>query len=83
MLTLWADPNPVPSSGASSQTFVRSSSTVVIAIPTTTTTVTMAGATITVAPGGTPVGGIVPPDITQPGAIVPTWSESDSSVLYF
>ncbi|KAJ8516881.1 hypothetical protein ONZ45_g5860 [Pleurotus djamor] len=68
------NPNPVPSSGATSQTFVRSETTVVIAIPTVTVTVTVAGATITIAPGGTPVNGMVPIDVTQPGAITPTFN---------
>lgn len=71
---VYADPNPVPSAGAVSQTFVRSETTTVIAIPTVTVTITIAGATITVAPGGTPVGGMVPTDVTQPDAVLPTFS---------
>ncbi len=83
LLIVSSDPNPVPSPGATSQTFVRSSTTVIIAIPTVTVTVTVAGATITVAPGGTPVGGTVPTDVTQPGAVTPTWSKSTLLVIIY
>ncbi|KAG9220272.1 hypothetical protein CCMSSC00406_0006337 [Pleurotus cornucopiae] len=68
------NPNPVPSPGAVSQTFVRSATTTVIVIPTVTVTITVAGATITVAPGGTPVGGMLPTDVTQPDAVFPTFN---------
>ncbi|KAJ7500677.1 hypothetical protein B0H11DRAFT_786776 [Mycena galericulata] len=69
---IW-NPNAAPPSGAVSETFVSASTTVVIAVPTTTTTVIVAGVTITLAPGGTPVNGPVPSGISQPGAVTPTW----------
>ncbi|KAJ7734350.1 hypothetical protein DFH07DRAFT_928493 [Mycena maculata] len=68
------NPNPAPPSGAASETFVSASSTLVIAIPTTTTTVVIVGASITLAPGGTPVNGPVPSGVSQPGATTPTWN---------
>ncbi|KAJ6553056.1 hypothetical protein B0H19DRAFT_1263474 [Mycena capillaripes] len=54
------NPNPAPPPGAVSETFVKASTTVIIAVPTTTTVITVANATITVAPGGTPINGPVP-----------------------
>lgn len=74
-LIIFADPNPYPPATAISETFVKSSTTLVIAIPTVTTTVTLANAVLTLGPGGTPIGAPVPPDIFQPGAITPTWSK--------
>ncbi|KAJ6582491.1 hypothetical protein DFH09DRAFT_912350, partial [Mycena vulgaris] len=70
------DPNPAPPPGAASETFVKSNTTVVIAVPTITTTVIVAGATITLAPGGTPVNDLVPPGVSQPGAVTPTWNNN-------
>ncbi|KAF9491466.1 hypothetical protein BDN71DRAFT_1510382 [Pleurotus eryngii] len=68
------NPNLVPSPGAVLQTFVRLATTTVIVIPTVTVTITIVGATITVAPGGTPVGGMVPTDVTQPDAVFLTFN---------
>ncbi|KAF7343140.1 Chitin synthase [Mycena venus] len=68
------NPNPVPPSGAVSETFVKSTTTIVIAIPQTTTTVIIAGASITLAPGGTPVNGPLPSDVSISGAVTPTWN---------
>ncbi|KAJ7636564.1 hypothetical protein FB45DRAFT_1138288 [Roridomyces roridus] len=68
------NPNPAPSPGASSQTFVKGTSTKVIAVPTTTTSVVLSGTTITLAPGGTPINGPVPSGISQPGAVTPSWN---------
>ncbi|KAJ7618103.1 hypothetical protein DFH06DRAFT_1144937 [Mycena polygramma] len=47
---LHPDPNPAPPSGAVSETFVKASTTVILAIPTTTTTVVVDDITITLAP---------------------------------
>ncbi|KAF7344668.1 hypothetical protein MVEN_01627000 [Mycena venus] len=74
LTTVHWNPNPAPSSGASSETFVKSNKTVVIAVPKKSTTVVIAGATLTLAPGGTPVNGPVPPGVSQPGAVTPTWN---------
>ncbi|KAJ6552882.1 hypothetical protein B0H19DRAFT_1236093 [Mycena capillaripes] len=68
------NPNPVPPPGAVSETFVGSGTTVIIAIPTTTTSIVVARATITLAPGGTPINAPVPTSISQPGALTPTWN---------
>ncbi|KAJ7310018.1 hypothetical protein DFH08DRAFT_1049527 [Mycena albidolilacea] len=68
------NPNPAPSSGAVSETFVKSTTTVIIAIPTITTTVIVAGTVITLAPGGTPINGPLPSGVSLPGAITPTWN---------
>ncbi|KAK7059959.1 chitin synthase [Favolaschia claudopus] len=69
-----ADPNPIPSSGAVSETFANSETNVIIAIPSTTTVIIFASARITLAPGGTPVNGPLPSDVSMPGAITPTWN---------
>ncbi|KAJ7354049.1 hypothetical protein DFH08DRAFT_984259, partial [Mycena albidolilacea] len=68
------DPNPAPSSGAVSETFVSAGTTVIVAVPAITTTVVVVGVTITLAPGGTPVNAPVPSGISMPGAVTPTWS---------
>ncbi|KAJ7624380.1 hypothetical protein FB45DRAFT_82299 [Roridomyces roridus] len=68
------NPNPVPPSGAKSETFVSGTITKIIAIPTASTTVVIVNATITLAPGGTPVNGVISPGITLPGAVTPTWN---------
>ncbi|KAJ7881191.1 hypothetical protein B0H13DRAFT_2667684 [Mycena leptocephala] len=68
------NPNPAPPSGAVSETFVKSTTTVIIVIPTITTTVIVAGASITLAPGGTPINGPLPSDVFIPGAVTPTWN---------
>lgn len=77
-IDVFEDPNPAPTSGAVSQTFVSSASTLVIQVPTSTTTVTVGAATIVIAPGGTPVGGPVPSGVTQPGAVAPVWGTFSS-----
>ncbi|KAJ7789024.1 hypothetical protein B0H14DRAFT_3503488 [Mycena olivaceomarginata] len=59
---------PRSPSGAVSETFVQSSTTIIIAIPTTTTTVVIGGASITLAPGGTPINGPLPSGVSLPGA---------------
>ncbi|KAJ7459280.1 hypothetical protein FB451DRAFT_1506423, partial [Mycena latifolia] len=68
------NPNPYPPATAPSETFIKSGSTFVIPMPTASTTVVFNAATVTLAPGGTPVGGALPPDVTIPGATTPTWS---------
>ncbi|KAK6995938.1 chitin synthase, partial [Favolaschia claudopus] len=68
------NPNPAPTSGAVSETFVKSTTTVVIAIPTATTSVVVGGTSITLAPGGTPINSPLPPGISIPGATTPTWN---------
>ncbi|KAK6995928.1 chitin synthase [Favolaschia claudopus] len=68
------NPNPAPTSGAVSETFVTSTITVIIAIPTATTSVVVGGISITLAPGGTPINNPLPPGITIPGATTPTWN---------
>ncbi|KAK7043326.1 chitin synthase [Favolaschia claudopus] len=68
------NPNPAPTSGAVSETFVKSPTTVIIAIPTATTSVVVGGTSITLAPGGTPINSPLPPGISIPGATTPTWN---------
>lgn len=70
----YSDPNPYPPPTAKSETFARSGTTTVIPIPTKTTTLIIAGATITLQSGGTPVHGLLPTDVTEIGGITPTWS---------
>ncbi|KAJ7176300.1 hypothetical protein C8R43DRAFT_1118818 [Mycena crocata] len=66
------NPNPFPPTTATSETFVRSSSTVIVPVPSATTTISIAGTPITLAPGGTPVVSALPKDISIVGAITPT-----------
>ncbi|KAK7013723.1 chitin synthase, partial [Favolaschia claudopus] len=68
------NPNPAPTSGAVSETFVKSPTTVIIAIPTATTSVVVGGTSIKLAPGGTPINSPLPPDISIPGATTPIWN---------
>ncbi|KAJ7059263.1 pectate lyase superfamily protein-domain-containing protein [Mycena amicta] len=68
------NPNPFPSPGAKSETFVCSGTTTSFAIPTATTTVSAGGATITLNSGGTPVGGPLATQCSEVGGIFPTWS---------
>ncbi|KAK7013688.1 chitin synthase [Favolaschia claudopus] len=68
------NPNPAPTSGAVSETFVKSTTTVIIAIPTATTSVVIGGTSITLAPGGTPINSPLPPGISIHGATIPTWN---------
>ncbi|KAF5382647.1 hypothetical protein D9615_002709 [Tricholomella constricta] len=68
------NPNPYPSPAAVSETFIRSDTTIIIAIPTTTTSITLGPDVITLNSGGTPVNSPVPTDVTQPNAITPIWT---------
>ncbi|KAJ7053167.1 pectate lyase superfamily protein-domain-containing protein [Mycena amicta] len=68
------NPNPFPSPGAVSETFVCSGTTTSFPIPTATTTVSAGGATITLNSGGTPVGGPLATQCSEVGGIFPTWS---------
>jgi hypothetical protein len=75
MITLFIpDPNPHPSSGAESETFVDRNHTTVIPIPTASQILTLPDATVTLQAGGTPVGGPLPNGVEMPGAVTPTWS---------
>ncbi|KAJ7061667.1 hypothetical protein C8F01DRAFT_987065, partial [Mycena amicta] len=67
------NPNPFPSPGAVSETFVCSGTTTSFPIPTATTTVSAGGATITLNSGGTPVGGPLATQCSEVGGIFPTW----------
>ncbi|KAJ6469223.1 hypothetical protein DFH09DRAFT_1381008 [Mycena vulgaris] len=68
------NPNPFPSPGAKTETFVCSGTTTSFPIPTATTTVSAGGATITLNSGGTPVGGPLATQCSEVGGIFPTWS---------
>ncbi|KAJ7616055.1 hypothetical protein FB45DRAFT_1008226 [Roridomyces roridus] len=68
------NPNPTLPPNAVSEAFVHAGSTKVIAIPKATTTVVVAGANITLAPGGLVVNGLLPSGVTMPGAVNPTWN---------
>ncbi|KAK7013733.1 chitin synthase [Favolaschia claudopus] len=68
------NPNPAPTSGAISETFVKSTTTVIIAIPKATTTVVVAGTTLTLAPGGTPINVPLPSGVSILSATTPTWN---------
>ncbi|KAJ7821382.1 hypothetical protein B0H14DRAFT_2831454 [Mycena olivaceomarginata] len=68
------NPNPYPSPGAASETFIGAISSVVVPIPTTTVFVTVGGAIITLNSGGTPVNALIPSTISEPNAITPTWT---------
>ncbi|KAK7043324.1 chitin synthase [Favolaschia claudopus] len=68
------DPNPAPTSGAISETFVKFTTTVIIAIPRATTTVVVAGTTLTLAPGGTPINAPLPSGVSILSATTPTWN---------
>ncbi|KAF8631388.1 hypothetical protein AX15_002419 [Amanita polypyramis BW_CC] len=55
-------------------TVTKTGTTVIVPVPTMTTTITVEGFPITLNSGGTPVNGPVPPFITQPDAVTPTWT---------
>lgn len=69
------DPNPHPSPGAASETFVCSGTTTSLAIPQATTTISVGGATIILNSGGTPVNGPLASQCTEVGGIIPLWSK--------
>ncbi|KAJ6454373.1 hypothetical protein C8R45DRAFT_846482 [Mycena sanguinolenta] len=69
------NPNPFPSPGAASETFVCSGTTTSFAIPRATTTISAGGATITLNSGGTPVNGPLATQCSEVGGIFPTWSQ--------
>ncbi|CAK5284108.1 unnamed protein product [Mycena citricolor] len=60
--------------GTSLALVTKTPTTVAVAVPTATSTVTVEGVAIVLGPGGQPVEEPVPQDISQPGAIVPTFS---------
>ncbi|KAJ6459998.1 hypothetical protein C8R45DRAFT_842971 [Mycena sanguinolenta] len=68
------NPNPVPPSGAVSETFVCSGTTTSFPLPTDTTTISAGGATITLDRGGIPIFELLDPGCSEVGGIVPTWS---------
>ncbi|KAJ6603479.1 hypothetical protein DFH09DRAFT_899101 [Mycena vulgaris] len=69
------NPNPHPSPGAASETFVCSGTTTSLAIPQATTTISVGAATITLNSGGTPVNGPLASQCTEVGGIIPLWSQ--------
>ncbi|KAF7372867.1 Glucan 1,3-beta-glucosidase [Mycena sanguinolenta] len=82
------NPNPVPPSGAVSETFVCSGTTTSFPLPTGTTTISAGGATITLDKGGIPILELLDPGCSEVGGIVPTWSQdiippSGASIITF
>lgn len=71
----FVDPNVIPSPGAASETFLISGVAEIIAIPSVTTTVSINSALITLAPGGTPIGGPLPSGVQLLNGVTPTFSE--------
>ncbi|KAJ7291631.1 hypothetical protein C8J57DRAFT_1113502 [Mycena rebaudengoi] len=69
------NPNPHPSPGAASETFVCSGTTTSLAIPQATTTISVGAATIVLNSGGTPVNGPLASQCTEVGGIIPLWSQ--------
>jgi hypothetical protein len=68
------DPNPTPTSGARSETFVGAGSTVALAIPTTSTFITVGGSIIALNSGGTPVNALIPTGVSEVNGATPSWS---------
>ncbi|KAJ6534425.1 hypothetical protein DFH09DRAFT_1405431 [Mycena vulgaris] len=68
------NPNPHPTPGAQSETFVGGGSSVVIPTPTLITFITVGGGIITLSPGGTPVNALLPSTVSELNAVTPTWT---------